>query len=395
MSQQTRRDLIKAAAVTATAAAAGVAVPPSVAQAQGARPDGIRWDKGVCRFCGTGCGVLVGVKDGRVVATQGDPDAPVNRGLNCVKGYFLSKIMYGEDRLTRPLLRMKDGKFDKNGEFTPITWDAGLRDHGREVEGRAEEGRPVRGRHVRLGPVDDLGRLCGRQAVQGRLPHQQPRSQRAPLHGLGGRRLHAHLRHRRADGLLRRPRARRRVRAVGLEHGGDASDPVVAPDRPAAHPQRLRGARALHLRAPLLRARRQPDDLHAADRSRDPQLHRQLHHPEQRGEPGFRRQARRLRAHRGGHRLRAAARPSAGGQGGQRLAQDRQGRRQGSGRDERHQLRAVQAAGGEIHARLRREAVRRRARPPRASSPSSTPIRRRRSCPIGPWGSTSTRAAPG
>jgi nitrate reductase NapA len=34
----------------------------------------------------------------------------VNRGLNCVKGYFLSKIMYGEDRLTRPLLRMKNGR---------------------------------------------------------------------------------------------------------------------------------------------------------------------------------------------------------------------------------------------------------------------------------------------
>lgn len=73
-------------------------------------------------FCGTGCGVLVGTQDGRVVATQGDPDAPVNRGLNCIKGYFLSKIMYGSDRLKTPLLRMKDGKYDKNGEFTPISW---------------------------------------------------------------------------------------------------------------------------------------------------------------------------------------------------------------------------------------------------------------------------------
>ncbi|TXI77885.1 MAG: nitrate reductase catalytic subunit NapA, partial [Dokdonella sp.] len=41
----------------------------------------------------------------------------------CIKGYFLSKIQYGKDRLTTPLLRMKDGKFDKNGEFTPISWD--------------------------------------------------------------------------------------------------------------------------------------------------------------------------------------------------------------------------------------------------------------------------------
>ncbi|MBL8487515.1 MAG: nitrate reductase catalytic subunit NapA, partial [Rhodocyclaceae bacterium] len=117
----TRRDFIKANAVAAAAGVAGMSVPGAQALAQGA--DGVRWDKGVCRYCGTGCGVLVGVKDGRVVATQGDPDAPVNKGLNCVKGYFLSKIMYGKDRLTRPLLRMKDGKFDKNGEFAPISWD--------------------------------------------------------------------------------------------------------------------------------------------------------------------------------------------------------------------------------------------------------------------------------
>ena len=99
----TRRDFIKSNAVAAAATVAGISVPGMVA-AQG-RDDGVRWDKGVCRYCGTGCGVLVGVKDGRIVATQGDPDAPVNRGLNCIKGYFLSKIQYGKDRLMTPLLR--------------------------------------------------------------------------------------------------------------------------------------------------------------------------------------------------------------------------------------------------------------------------------------------------
>ncbi len=117
----TRREFIKANAAAAAATAAGITLPMSgAALAQGA--DGVRWDKGVCRYCGTGCGVLVGVKDGRIVATQGDPDAPVNKGLNCVKGYFLSKIQYGKDRLTTPLLRMKGGKFDKNGEFAPVSW---------------------------------------------------------------------------------------------------------------------------------------------------------------------------------------------------------------------------------------------------------------------------------
>ena len=120
--QQSRRDFIKSSAVAATAAAAGVTVP-GAKPAQADLSDGIRWDKAPCRFCGTGCSVLVGTKAGRVVATQGDPDAPVNRGLNCIKGYFLSKIMYGEDRLTTPLLRMTDGAYDKDGEFTPVSWD--------------------------------------------------------------------------------------------------------------------------------------------------------------------------------------------------------------------------------------------------------------------------------
>jgi nitrate reductase (cytochrome) len=118
-----RRDFIKLNAVAATAAAAGMAVPGANTVLAKAEDAGIRWDKAPCRFCGTGCSVLVGTKDGRVVATQGDPDAPVNRGLNCIKGYFLSKIMYGQDRLTTPLLRKKGGKYDKSGEFTPVSWN--------------------------------------------------------------------------------------------------------------------------------------------------------------------------------------------------------------------------------------------------------------------------------
>ena len=120
--KQTRREFIKTNAVAATAAAAGIAIPGVQAVAAGKDAD-IRWDKAPCRFCGTGCSVLVGTKGDRVVATQGDPDAPVNKGLNCIKGYFLSKIMYGKDRVTQPLLRKKNGKFDKEGDFEPVSWD--------------------------------------------------------------------------------------------------------------------------------------------------------------------------------------------------------------------------------------------------------------------------------
>ena len=127
-----RRTLLKAQAATVAAAAAGIALPASAQPVSGGVSAlKIKWSKAPCRFCGTGCGVMVGVKDGHVVATHGDTQAEVNRGLNCVKGYFLSKIMYGADRLTTPLMRKRNGVFDKDGEFEPVSWDRSLRRHGR------------------------------------------------------------------------------------------------------------------------------------------------------------------------------------------------------------------------------------------------------------------------
>jgi nitrate reductase NapA len=117
----TRREALKAKAVAAASAAAGL---PASAQIVTDRDETeMTWSKAPCRFCGTGCSVMVATKQGRVVATHGDAKSEVNRGLNCVKGYFLSKIMYGGDRLTQPLLRKRDGAFHKDGEFEPVTWD--------------------------------------------------------------------------------------------------------------------------------------------------------------------------------------------------------------------------------------------------------------------------------
>src|SRR5512147_2934178 len=115
----TRRDFLKTSIAASTAATVGM---PLAKEAEA----GWQWDKGACRFCGTGCGIMIATKDGKIVATKGDPDAPVNRGLNCVKGYFNGKIMYGKDRLTQPLLRMTDGKFDKKGKFAPVSWDKAM-----------------------------------------------------------------------------------------------------------------------------------------------------------------------------------------------------------------------------------------------------------------------------
>ncbi len=120
----TRRDFIRTsmlAAAPAVATQGFAAGDAAAAESPSARhlPDGLRWDKAPCRFCGTGCHVQVGVRDGRVVAVQGDAAADVNKGLLCVKGYHVGAILYGRDRLTEPLLR-------QNGKLVPISWDKAL-----------------------------------------------------------------------------------------------------------------------------------------------------------------------------------------------------------------------------------------------------------------------------
>ncbi|NND69149.1 MAG: molybdopterin-dependent oxidoreductase, partial [Halioglobus sp.] len=119
-----RRQFIAGNAATLTGASV---LTPQAASALNLITDSaqteLQWDKAPCRFCGTGCTLQVATRDGRVVACEGDREAEVNRGLACVKGIFAPKILYGEDRLTQPLLRMKNGEYHKDGDFTPVSWD--------------------------------------------------------------------------------------------------------------------------------------------------------------------------------------------------------------------------------------------------------------------------------
>jgi len=138
-----RRDFLKSAAAATAASAVGMSVPTEVEAKASAAESGWRWDKAVCRFCGTGCGIMVATKDGKIVAVKGDPAAPVNRGLNCIKGYFNAKIMYGADRLTTPLLRMNDkGEFDKKGKFRPVSWKRAFDEMERAIKKALKEGGP-------------------------------------------------------------------------------------------------------------------------------------------------------------------------------------------------------------------------------------------------------------
>ncbi len=83
----TRRKFIKSAAMQSAVASAAVLFPGITFGAwKNVASGGIEWKKTPCRFCGTGCGLLVGVSGDRAVAVKGDPNCSVNKGLCCVKG---------------------------------------------------------------------------------------------------------------------------------------------------------------------------------------------------------------------------------------------------------------------------------------------------------------------
>ena len=130
----TRRNFVKTTAVSLAMAAAGVAGAGALAgcsqsgssSSAGASKDGTTTYTGVCRFCGTGCGVTVQAKNGKIVSVAGDPDNTSNKGLNCVKGYYLGELLTGEDRLTKPLIRDDASTKGTDGGLREATWDEAL-----------------------------------------------------------------------------------------------------------------------------------------------------------------------------------------------------------------------------------------------------------------------------
>jgi len=108
-----RRTFLRDAAVVSAATAASAVIPGDLLPSSTARTAETRtgpvWRKTPCRLCGVGCGLLVGLQNGRAVAVKGDPDSPVSKGSACVKGYHSVQALYGSDRITRAMIRRNRG----------------------------------------------------------------------------------------------------------------------------------------------------------------------------------------------------------------------------------------------------------------------------------------------
>ena len=68
----------------------------------------------------TGCGLIMHVKDGKLVEVEGDPDHPVSQGRVCVRCLSLPEVIYHPDRILYPMKRA--GKKGEN-KWERITWD--------------------------------------------------------------------------------------------------------------------------------------------------------------------------------------------------------------------------------------------------------------------------------
>lgn len=100
----TRRDFLRSAGTGAGLAAAGLAAAPE-AQAAELKTRGARQVPSICYYCAVGCGIVASVADGRVVAIQGDPEHPINRGTLCSKAQAYIQVLDHPRRLRKVLYR--------------------------------------------------------------------------------------------------------------------------------------------------------------------------------------------------------------------------------------------------------------------------------------------------
>lgn len=125
-----RREFLRASAIAAASAAAGIAKPEMLYAAVPISPFYV----GQCRYCATGCTIIADCevdaagKVTKVVAIKGDLNSPINRGVLCTKGFYLHKAIAYKDRPKGALIRKE--------WINPQTGKPDLINSPRVIEGR-------------------------------------------------------------------------------------------------------------------------------------------------------------------------------------------------------------------------------------------------------------------
>ena len=80
----------------------------------------IEWHKSTCPYCGLGCGLMVGVEQGKVIKIRGMKGHPSNDGDICLLPLNYPPIFTDKDRLKQPMIR-------RNSQFFPVSWDKAIK----------------------------------------------------------------------------------------------------------------------------------------------------------------------------------------------------------------------------------------------------------------------------
>ena len=115
-----RRDLLRLSVGGGAGLALGGLVdwPAAAAAARALKLSDVQEFTSSCNFCSCGCGMIASVRDGKLIAMEGDYDHIVNRGSLCVKGISMFATHASPNRLTTPRYRAPG-----SDHWEDISWD--------------------------------------------------------------------------------------------------------------------------------------------------------------------------------------------------------------------------------------------------------------------------------
>lgn len=138
-SKLSRRGFIKASAATAVLASAGTAgfQEWNANYVKAGEKAEIKKVASTCNGCSSKCGIIGHVKNGRLWKLEGHPDHPYSKGKLCARGHGYATVVYSKDRLTQPLKRVGEGKFE------PISWEQAYKEIAEKLNGIIKEYGPA------------------------------------------------------------------------------------------------------------------------------------------------------------------------------------------------------------------------------------------------------------
>ena len=103
-----------------------------------------------CAQCGSGCGIMGRVREGRILKLEGNPQSVISGGKICGLGQAGVQVHYNPDRLTTPMMRDGDG-------LKPVSWEKA----GAALSARLGASSPISGEQIAF----LTGEISGHQRV--------------------------------------------------------------------------------------------------------------------------------------------------------------------------------------------------------------------------------------